>query len=143
EFTTQLVQCADCASFNRCKNILQAYSPLLRIENDEIYVAYEKCENRIKYESMQQEQKLIKSLYMPKEIMNASIDNLNKTDDRRLEAILTTEAFIDTATRSLPKKGFFFSGPFGVGKTYLLGAIANRLQDLNISSTLIYMPEFV
>src|SRR5690625_6113715 len=75
--------------------------------------------------------------------MNAAMDNLHKTDNRRLEAILATEAFIDTATRSLPKKGFFFSGPFGVGKTYLLGAIANRLQDLNISSTLIYMPEFV
>lgn len=143
EFTTQSVQCADCASFNSCKNILQGYSPILRFENDEIHVAYEKCENRIKYESMQQEQKLIQSLYMPKEIMNASMDNLHKTDNRRLEAILATEAFIDTATRSLPKKGFFFSGPFGVGKTYLLGAIANRLQDLNISSTLIYMPEFV
>src|SRR5699024_7610052 len=31
----------------------------------------------------------------------------------------------------------------GVGKTYFIGAIANELQDLNISSTLIYMPEFV
>src|SRR5690625_6460007 len=99
-----------------------------------------KCKNRIKYESIQQEQKLIQSLYMPKEIMNASMDNLHKTDNRRLEAILATEAFIDTATRSLPKKGFFFSGQFGVGKTDLRGVIANRLKDLNISSTLIYMP---
>jgi len=143
EFTTQSVQCSNCSSFENCINILQGYSPILRFENGEIHVAYEKCKNRIKYESIQQEQKLIQSLYMPKEIMNASMDNLHKTDNRRLEAILATEAFIDTATRSLPKKGFFFSGPFGVGKTYLLGAIANRLQDLNISSTLIYMPEFV
>src|SRR5699024_7940888 len=93
KFNTQSDQCADCASFNMCKNILQGYSPILRFENDEIHVAYEKCENRIKYESMQQEQKLIQSLYMPKEIMNASMDNLHKTDDRRLEAILATEAF--------------------------------------------------
>jgi len=143
EYTTQSIQCDQCDSFNNCKNILKGYSPILRFENDEIHVAYEKCENRLKYESMQKEQKLIQSLYMPKEIMNASIADLHKTDNRRLEAILATEAFLETAKKSLPKKGFFFSGPFGVGKTYLLGAIANALQELNISSTLIYMPEFV
>src|SRR5699024_8861089 len=42
-----------------------------------------------------------------------------------------------------PKRGLFLSGPFGVGKTYFIGAIANKLQEYNISSTLIYMPEFV
>src|SRR5699024_1200343 len=124
-------------------NILQGYSPILRFENGEIHVAYEKCKNRIKYESIQQEQKLIQSLYMPKEIMNASMDNLHKTDNSRLEAILATEEFIDTATRSLPNYGLSCSCRFGVHTTYLLGAIANRLQDLNISSTLIYMPQFV
>src|SRR5699024_12150533 len=120
EFTTESVQCSNCSSYEECINIVQGYSPLLRVENEEMHVAYEKSENRIKYESIQQEQKLIQSIYMPKEIMNASMDNVHKTDNRRLEAILATEAFIDTATRSLPKKGFFFSGPFGVGKTYLL-----------------------
>src|SRR5690625_5858817 len=37
----------------------------------------------------------------------------------------------------------YFYGPFGVGKTYFLGALANELKKLNISSMLIYMPEFV
>src|SRR5699024_12428851 len=105
ECTTQSGQCSHCSSFENCKNILQGYSPILLSENGEIHVAYEKCKNRIKYESIQQEQKLIQRLYMPKESMNASMDNLHKPDNRRLEAILATEAFIDTATRSLPKKG--------------------------------------
>src|SRR5699024_12515619 len=80
EFTTQSVQCSNCSSFENCINILQVYSPILRFENGEIHVAYEKCRNRSKYESIQQEQKLIQSLYMLKEIMNASLNNLHKTD---------------------------------------------------------------
>src|SRR5699024_6525787 len=78
KFTTQSVQCSNCSSFENCINIVQGYSPILRVENGEIHVDYEKCKNRIKYESMQQEQKLIQSLYMPNEIMNASMDNLHK-----------------------------------------------------------------
>ena len=143
EFTTQSVQCEKCSTFGNCKNILKGYSPILRFENEEIHVAYEKCKKRIEHESMQKEQKLIQSLYMPREIMNASVDDLHKNDNRRIAAIVATEAFLEKAVHELPKKGFFFSGPFGVGKTYLLGAIANKLQELNISSTLIYMPEFV
>src|SRR5699024_11919633 len=51
--------------------------------------------------------------------------------------------FLNAAEEKLPERGIFFSGPFGVGKTYLLGVIANRLKQFNISSMLIYMPEFV
>src|SRR5699024_12265692 len=118
-----------------CINILQGYSPILRFENGEIHVAYEKCKNRIKYESMQQEQKLIQRLYMPKEIMNASMDNLHKTDNRRLEAILETEAFIDTAKKTLPKKRIFFSGPIVDGYTLFQCAIYILYLVFNISSS--------
>ena len=34
-------------------------------------------------------------------------------------------------------------GKFGVGKTYLLGAIANELARKKISSMLVYFPEFL
>src|SRR5690625_5992284 len=50
---------------------------------------------------------------------------------------------VDNNTNELPKQGIFFSGPFGIGKTYFLGAVANKLKEYNISTTLIYMPEFL
>src|SRR5699024_4860926 len=43
----------------------------------------------------------------------------------------------------IPSQGLYLFGIFGVGKTFLLGALANELKKFNISSTLIYMPEFV
>lgn len=40
-------------------------------------------------------------------------------------------------------KGIYFYGKFGVGKTYLLGAIANRLAERQIPSLLVHTPEFL
>src|SRR5690625_6120969 len=51
--------------------------------------------------------------------------------------------FIDKIPVEPTKIGLYFTGPFGVGNTYLLGALANKLKEYGLSSMLIYMPEFV
>lgn len=142
EYMTQSIRCDKCQNYESCKNMLQGYSPILQYVNNEIHLAYEKCENHLQFEKKAERQQLIQSIYMPKEILNARIEHI-EIDAHRTEAIKQITIFLDEAERSLPNKGLFFSGPFGVGKTYLLGAIANRLQQFNISSMLIYMPEFV
>ena len=38
-------------------------------------------------------------------------------------------------------KGLYFHGEFGVGKSYILGAIANELAKHKISSMIVYVPE--
>ena len=38
-------------------------------------------------------------------------------------------------------KGLYFYGQFGVGKSYLLGAIANELAAEKIPSMIVYVPE--
>lgn len=142
EYKTQSKQCNQCASMDQCKNMLQGYSPILHVENNEIHLSYEKCHNRIHFEKEQEQQKLIESLYMPKEILQATIDGIDN-DQARSKPILELFDFLRQAESGLPKKGIYFYGPFGVGKTYFLGAIANKLKESNISSMLIYMPEFV
>lgn len=79
---------------------------------------------------------------MPREIFEAKMADLY-IDAGRAEAIKEIDSFLEEAKNGLPERGLYFSGPFGVGKTYFLGAIANELQQLNISSTIIYMPELV
>lgn len=142
EYITQSIQCDRCESYQSCKNMLQGYSPILQYSNDEIHLTYEKCQNHLQYEKVEQNQKLIQSIYMPREILDARIENI-LVDANRTKAIKETAKFLDDAKTALPERGIFFSGPFGVGKTYFLGAIANRLKQFNISSMLIYMPEFV
>lgn len=142
EYMTQSKQCSGCASFEACQNMLQGYSPILKIERDEIHLSYEKCHSRKMHEQDLQKQKLIKSLYMPREILQAKMADIDYGETRTL-AIGEILDFLDQAKAELPEKGLYLHGKFGVGKTFLLGALANELKKYNISSTLIYMPEFV
>jgi primosomal protein DnaI len=142
EYINQSIQCDKCKGYPHCRNMVKGYSPILQVLQGEIHLAYEKCTSHISYEKNAAKQNLITSLYMPKEILQASVENI-AIDAHRKQAITAVAKFLDQAERTLPDRGIFFTGPFGVGKTYLLGAIANRLQQFNISSMLIYMPEFV
>lgn len=142
EYKTQSKQCDKCQSLGTCINMVKGYSPILKTENNEIHLQYEKCHNRITFEKQKEQQKLIQSLYMPKEILEASIDKID-SESKRNVAIKQMANFIEKAKTGIPAKGLYFYGPFGVGKTYFLGALANRLKEDNISSMIIYMPEFV
>lgn len=142
EYKTQSKQCNKCASIGGCVNMLKGYSPILRVSNNEIYISYEKCHLHIQDEKQKEQQRLVQSLYMPKEILSASIDQF-ENHITRTEAIRESIAFCGAAKEEIPTKGLFFSGPFGVGKTYFLGAVANKLKEEQVSSLLIYMPEFV
>lgn len=142
EYKSQSKQCDQCASFGQCQNMLQGYSPILQVVNGEIHIRYEKCHSRLMYEKEQEQNKLIRSLYMPKEILEARISDI-ENDHARSKAIIKLFQFLEQAKTELPKKGYYLYGIFGVGKTFLLGALANELKRYNISSTLIYMPEFV
>jgi len=142
EYITQSHQCDRCTNVETCKNMLQGYSPILEYKNEEIHISYEKCRNRLAEEAQTEQSDLIRSVHMPKEILEARIDDVH-VDQNRTNAIKNMTQFLNAAEEKLPERGIFFSGPFGVGKTYLLGVIANRLKQFNISSMLIYMPEFV
>src|SRR5690606_7794142 len=39
-------------------------------------------------------------------------------------------------------KGLYLYGKFGVGKTFIMGAIANELADRQIETMLVYTPDF-
>lgn len=142
EFTTQSYQCSDCETFGSCKNMIQGYSPNLYVHQNEIHLSYEKCLSRLNYERKKERHELVQNLSMPKEILEAKIVDIYD-DPERSTAIREVNNFIQAAKTEVPSKGIYLYGPFGVGKTYFLGALANRLKELHISSMLVYMPEFV
>lgn len=142
EYKTQSKQCNKCASLGGCINMMQGYSPILRVSGEDIYISYEKCHLRLQDEQEKKQQNLVQSLYVPKEILNATFEKLDN-DITRTEAIRESIAFCRAAKQEIPANGLYFSGSFGVGKTYFLGAIANELKVNHIGSLIIYMPEFV
>jgi len=143
EFKSQSKQCNRCKNYGSCINMVKGYSPVLHVKEAEIHLSYEMCHSRIEYEKNSEQEKLISSLYMPKDILNATLANIDQGEGTRKDAIVQLSQFLAEAEKQLPKKGLYFYGSFGIGKTFLLGAAANYLKELGYSSMLIYMPEFV
>ena len=83
-------------------------------------------------------------MYMPKEVMQATLDEF-EPDDSRMESFRAVGKFLDETTGPghMPEKGLYLYGKFGVGKSYLLSAVANELADMNIRSVLVFVPEFM
>lgn len=120
------------------------YEPKLIMNNHLIDVAYLPTEAQIAKQKQQSLHKRVNSVLMPKLIRKASFDHFDASDKDRVPALMAALDFTD-AYEAAPKdyhQGLYFYGSFGVGKTYLLGAIANRLAEKGFKSTLVHFPSF-
>ncbi|MGM9985643.1 MAG: primosomal protein DnaI [Bacillaceae bacterium] len=143
EFIGQKPSCNDCKSVSDCKNLLKGYIPKLFIQGKAIDIRYEACQKKVAEDARRKREALIQSVYVPRDILAASFQDLQLDDEGRYEAIRLATHFAQTYEVGSKMKGLYLHGPFGVGKTYILGAVANELASRNISSMLVYLPEFI
>lgn len=129
--------------YNHKKNpseLSKDYAPKLIVSNHNIEVAY--YPNR---SSQERKQRRIHSngfiaMGMPRDIKDADIRNYSGKG--RQDAYGQALSFIDEFQRNNNKfvPGLYLSGDMGVGKTYLLAAIANELNKHDIHSILLHFP---
>ncbi|WML45617.1 primosomal protein DnaI [Neobacillus sp. PS3-40] len=142
EYTSQGKDCSQCPSVEGCVNIIKGYQPKLVITRNSIDIQYERCQKKILDDEKRKNERLIKSLYVPKEILNATFDDLEQ-DFGRVDAVSKAASFLMNFDSNKRQKGLYFYGKFGVGKSYLLGAVANELAKKSISSMIVYVPELL
>ncbi|SES07921.1 primosomal protein DnaI [Gracilibacillus ureilyticus] len=135
--------CENCPNLAGCVNILKGYTPHVELEGKEISLRYERCSNKVQDDLRKEKESLVQSLYMPKQIRMAELTEL-KTDTYERKALVTEVIdFVKNYSRENFHKGLYIHGPFGTGKSYILGVIANELKKRNVRAAMIYMPEFV
>lgn len=142
EFTNQSKGCEDCKSLEACKNMIQGYEPELFIRGNYIDIKYDQCKKKVMHDEKQKHARLINSIFVPKEILKASFGDIELDDQGRFKAIKMAKDFVENYQPGRKQKGIFLHGPFGTGKSYLLGAIANELAQKQVSSLIVYVPEF-
>ncbi|MED1437165.1 MAG: primosomal protein DnaI [Bacillaceae bacterium] len=143
EFVTQSKFCRECRNLDECKNILKGYHPTLIIERKTIDLKYDKCPRKEAYDARKKQESLIKCMYVPKEILNAHLEDIDLNEPNRLKAVSLVQDFVEQYGQNDRLKGLYLYGSFGVGKTFILGAIANELAEKGVPSMLVYVPEFV
>ncbi|AKO94371.1 primosomal protein DnaI [Priestia filamentosa] len=142
EYTTQSKQCKNCPSLDQCINLVKGYEPKLTLQGKTIDLQYDRCPNKIAHDQEKEYKTLIKSLHLPREILDAKMGNIDMGRGRA-KALTLVHEFLQNYENGKPAKGLYIYGSFGVGKTYFLGAIANELAKRNIQSILVYLPEFL
>ncbi|WP_407887591.1 primosomal protein DnaI [Levilactobacillus sp. N40-8-2] len=119
------------------------YAPQLIMSNHLIDVAYVPTADTLEKQAQQQLRQRVKSIAMPKSIREATLANFDQDTDRA-EALMAALDFVD-AYEANPKRrhqALYLAGSFGVGKTYLLAAVANQLAADGFSTTLVHFPSF-
>ena len=105
-----------------------------------------KCQTKLVDEETRNVAKMVDSMYMPRDVMEARLQNIDMFfDESRVRAVRAAKDFLNVydETGQLPERGLYIYGPFGIGKSFILGALANELANRKIRTVAVYVPEFL
>ncbi|MCM3757451.1 primosomal protein DnaI [Sporosarcina aquimarina] len=146
EFITASHQCDKCPNLEGCMNVMKGFEPKLTLNQGLIDVTYIRCPQKIRDDEKRAVNKMLNSLYMPKDVMKAQLIDVDTYyDSSRLDIVDKASEFITqyVETGVLPEKGLYIHGKFGTGKSFILGALANELANRQIRTVVVYLPEFL
>lgn len=124
--------------------IAPGYEPKLTLNFHYIDVTYVPTEALIAKQKEDEIRKRVRAMDMPKDVREASLSRFDTASQGRAQAMAETMRFLNEYT-SEPKefhKGLYLQGTFGVGKSFLLGAIANSLAERGFVTTIVHFPTF-
>ncbi|QYY43464.1 primosomal protein DnaI [Aneurinibacillus thermoaerophilus] len=134
--------CRRCPGLAKCPNLLWGHRAELGWTGVSIEVRHTPCKLYMLDRQQKEREKLIRTHHIPKEILAASFASI-EGDKERIDAINAVMNFCVTVEPGKPgTKGLYFYGPFGVGKSYMMGAAAKKLAERGIASLMVYTPDF-
>ncbi|MFT8363253.1 MAG: primosomal protein DnaI [Sporolactobacillus sp.] len=136
--------CDQCPGLEHCPNMLRGYRPLLVNDHGRPALSFTACPLTKERQVRQRQSQLIRSYYVPKDILQASFKTIDTAEPSRQMALKAAGEFVTNyLTDSQTVKGLYLCGEFGVGKTYLMGAIMHALAEKrHIASLIVYVPDF-
>ncbi|RRG18337.1 primosomal protein DnaI [Weissella viridescens] len=125
-------------------SVHRGYEPVLDFIDGQITVLYQPSRATIQAQKQQARENLVHAIQMPKLVTRATMDDFSDVSPDQSKAVTKVISFI---TEYLEKpnefhRGLYLHGPYGVGKTHLMGAMANELAEYDVSVTLVHFPSF-
>lgn len=127
------------------------YTPKLVMDANAITVKYEPTKEFQNKQKAKERYQAITLIDLPKDLHEATFENFDTTEVERQNALIEAIKFKDrylAAKKDSNQSDPFVQSPyiygnFGIGKTYLMGAIANAFADQGIKTTLVHFPQLV
>ncbi|AIQ70395.1 primosomal protein DnaI [Paenibacillus graminis] len=136
--------CQSCPGLNACQNEFPGHSSHEEVSEKQSMLIFrlKKCPKLLAFEKQTSNQKKIKSHHIPAHITAATFEDLENDPLRRL-AIAECINFCAGYQKGVTRKGLYLYGPMGVGKSRVVGAIANEMAGMGEEVIMVYVPEFL
>ena len=122
--------------------IAKGYKPILVMNHGYADVSYEETPELIAAEKEAAIKNRLKLINLPDTLKKASLAQVDLDDLGRLPVFEKLLAFVEQYPTI--RKGLYFYGDFGVGKSFMVAALAHDLSEKRgVSSTLLHYPSFV
>ena len=122
--------------------IARGYKPILVMNHGYADVSYEETPELIAAEKEAAIKKRLNLINFPSSLKNVSFLDVYRDDVRRLTVLNRMIKFVNDYPNNL--KGVYLYGDFGVGKSFMVAALAHDLSEKRgVSSTLLHYPSFV
>ncbi|KMZ42200.1 primosomal protein DnaI [Brevibacillus brevis] len=134
--------CERCPGLGECPNLVKGHSTQLELAHQHIISSMTPCSKQLSHEEEIRRRRLMRSYYVSEETLNASFEGL-VIDSGNLATVDAAIQFCEKVGTGERVKGLYLHGPFGVGKSYIMGAIGRELSERNVASLLVYVPDFI
>ena len=122
--------------------IAKGYKPILVMNHGYADVSYEETPELIAAEKEAAIKNRLKLINLPASLKQASLAQVDLDDLERLPVFEKLLAFVEQYPTI--RKGLYLYGDFGVGKSFMVAALAHDLSEKRgVSSTLLHYPSFV
>ena len=122
--------------------IAKGYKPILVMNHGYADVSYEETPELIAAEKEAAIKNRLKLINLPASLKKASLAQVDLDDLGRLPVFEKLLAFVEQYP--VIQKGLYLYGDFGVGKSFMVAALAHDLSEKRgVSSTLLHYPSFV
>lgn len=125
--------CAECKGLFMCKNAYPGHLVVPNKQYEKLYFTYMPCKYQQKVLEREEESNI-----------KIRMKDIDTKDKHQLEVIKWMDNFYENYDVLKSMKGLYLHGSFGSGKTYLLTALLNELQESKkISVEIVYFPELL
>ncbi|MFC7442442.1 primosomal protein DnaI [Laceyella putida] len=135
--------CLRCPGLDNCPNQQKGYESILVRTETGIERKVRPCGKLEAQWREERRKRLIKSFYIPREIIEATFDSIDPNNDRYNVICEAIDFCTSVGVNIHETKGLYLWGDFGVGKSRIAGAICNKLTEFDIDSLMVHVPELI
>lgn len=141
ECVQEVKNCKNCGGLHSCKNRVKGFVYYPKKMDNRMGFHFVAC--KYQKEKIDFEKNTCDYFEMPKNLLNASMNNIYTDDGTRIPLIKWLKNFYDTYEDDPYQRGLYLHGSFGSGKTYMLCAMLNELAKKGVDISVVYYPNLL